>query len=129
MCPKLLTTSKNLPLGIKKALLSSVDNRTKAIGVIGFEPTASCSQSRRSSQAELHPGNSSAAAECLLSDVISEKTYHVHHKNYSTRSASVLQYNPAPAGGLDAGESIVGATRCGCPGQAHRPAPTVGSLR
>jgi len=26
-----------------------------------------------------------------LSDVISEKTYHVHHKNYSTRSASVLQ--------------------------------------
>ena len=27
------------------------------IGVIGFEPTASCSQSRRSSQAELHPGN------------------------------------------------------------------------
>ena len=25
------------------------------IGVIGFEPTASCSQSRRSSQAELHP--------------------------------------------------------------------------
>ncbi len=43
------------------------------IGVIGFEPTASCSQSRRSSQAELHPGNSSAAAERLLSDVISEK--------------------------------------------------------
>ena len=25
------------------------------IGVIGFEPTASCSQSRRSNQAELHP--------------------------------------------------------------------------
>ena len=106
------------------------------IGVIGFEPTASCSQSRRSSQAELHPGNSSAAAERLLSDVISEKTYHVHHKNYSTRSASVLQYNPAQAGKLDAGESIVGATRCGrrrsialaterCPG----PAPTVDSLR
>jgi len=43
-----------------------------------------------------------------LSDVISEKTYHVHHKNYSTRSESVLQYNPAQAGGLDAGESIVG---------------------
>ena len=27
------------------------------IGVIGFEPTASWSQTRRSSQAELHPGN------------------------------------------------------------------------
>ncbi len=90
MCPKLLTTSKNLPLGIKKALLSSVDNRTKAIGVIGFEPTASCSQSRRSSQAELHPGNSSAAAERLVRCYF-EKTYHVHHKNYSTRSESVLQ--------------------------------------
>jgi hypothetical protein len=64
-----------------------------------------------------------------LFDVISEKTYHVHHKNYSTRSSSVLQYNPAQAGGLDAGESIVGATRCGRPGQAYRPAPTVGSLR
>ncbi len=25
------------------------------VGVIGFEPTASCSQSRRSDQAELHP--------------------------------------------------------------------------
>ncbi len=30
------------------------------IGVIGFEPTASCSQSRRSSQAELHPGKLTA---------------------------------------------------------------------
>ena len=25
------------------------------VGVIGFEPTTSCSQSKRSSQAELHP--------------------------------------------------------------------------
>ena len=109
------------------------------IGVIGFEPTASCSQSRRSSQAELHPGNSGTVIERLLPDAVSEKTYHVHHKNYSTRSMSVLQYNPARAGGLNAGESIVGATRCGGPGQVHRPArrgaatprqaPTVGSLR
>jgi hypothetical protein len=48
-------TLKNLFSGIKKALSSSFDNREKIIGVIGFEPTASCSQSRRSSQAELHP--------------------------------------------------------------------------
>ncbi len=32
-------------------------SRLWVIGVIGFEPTASCSQSRRSSQAELHPDN------------------------------------------------------------------------
>ena len=44
------------------------------IGVTGFEPAASCSQSRRSIQAELHPGNSGAAAERLLSDTASEKT-------------------------------------------------------
>ncbi len=48
-------TLKNRLSGIKKALFSSVVNRAKTIGVIGFEPTASCSQSRRSSQAELHP--------------------------------------------------------------------------
>lgn len=30
-------------------------NLPKKIGVAGFEPTASCSQGKRSSQAELHP--------------------------------------------------------------------------
>ena len=84
MCLKLLRTSKNLPLGIKKALLSSVDNRTKAIGVIGFEPTASCSQSRRSSQAELHPGNSGTAAGYPLPDTVSNNEYHIHQKRHFT---------------------------------------------
>jgi hypothetical protein len=37
-------TKKNPISGIKKALFSSVGNRAKVIGVIGFEPTASCSQ-------------------------------------------------------------------------------------
>ena len=38
--------SENLLSGTKKALFSSVGNRAKSLGVIGFEPTASCSQSR-----------------------------------------------------------------------------------
>ena len=54
---EMLRVLKNLLSGTKKALFSSVGNRAKSLGVIGFEPTASCSQSRRSSQAELHPGN------------------------------------------------------------------------
>ena len=33
------------------------------VGVIGFEPTASCSQSRRSDQAELHPVSAWAAGK------------------------------------------------------------------
>jgi hypothetical protein len=40
-----------------------------------------------------------------LFDAFSEKTYHAHHKNYSTRITSVLQQNPAQAGGLDAGDN------------------------
>ena len=39
-----------------KILTIELIMRIMEIGVIGFEPTASCSQSRRSSQAELHPG-------------------------------------------------------------------------
>ena len=42
----------------KKSPIVTIWQQGKNIGVIGFEPTASCSQSRRSSQAELHPGNS-----------------------------------------------------------------------
>ena len=33
----------------------TIRNRHFIVGVIGFEPTTSCSQSKRSSQAELHP--------------------------------------------------------------------------
>ena len=36
-------------------ILSLSDEKGRLVGVIGFEPTASCSQSRRSDQAELHP--------------------------------------------------------------------------
>ncbi len=124
---------------VRKQCLSPYTIKTKCLVDNGLKNARACSQSRRSSQAELHPGNSSAAAERLLSDVISEKTYHVHHKNYSTRSESVLLYNLAPAGGLDAGKSIVGATRCGrrrsialaterCPGQALYACPYRGFI-
>ena len=38
-----------------KDMLTEPVKTRQRLGVIGFEPTASCSQSRRSSQAELHP--------------------------------------------------------------------------
>ena len=47
-------------------IISHSNTKTCAIGVIGFEPTTSCSQSRRSGQAELHPGNSSVVTGRLL---------------------------------------------------------------
>ena len=55
---EMLRATKNQLSGTKKALFSSVGNRAESIGVTGFEPAASCSQSRRSIQAELHPENS-----------------------------------------------------------------------
>ena len=42
--------------GVKRRLPpSTADEGSELVGVIGFEPTTSCSQSRHSSQAELHP--------------------------------------------------------------------------
>ena len=42
--------------GVKRRLPPSAgDEGSELVGVIGFEPTTSCSQSRHSSQAELHP--------------------------------------------------------------------------
>ncbi len=35
------------------------------VGVIGFEPTTSCSQSKRSSQAELHPGHKTQHSQTM----------------------------------------------------------------
>ena len=67
-----------------------VNERTRAImpevlmkiGVTGFEPATSCSQSRRSGQAELHPDNPR---------IVSEKADNPHQSTYSTQSASILQ--------------------------------------
>ena len=48
--------------GVKRRLPpSTADEGSELVGVIGFEPTTSCSQSRHSSQAELHPDEFSAA--------------------------------------------------------------------
>ena len=43
-------TQINRPFGIKKALLSAVDNRAKTMGGTGLEPVTSCVSSRRSSR-------------------------------------------------------------------------------
>jgi hypothetical protein len=64
--------------------------RAKVIGVIGFEPTASCSQSRRSSQAELHPGNSDTDIGIHCSINLEQNNQRIDF----TLRASELQYNP-----------------------------------
>ena len=89
MCSALLRMLENWLSDIKKALLSSVDYRAKAIGVIGFGPTASCSQSRRSSQAELHPGNSGTAARYHIEQSISHtsgKVFYTRRKRIAIES-------------------------------------------
>ena len=50
MFARSLQTTKSLLFCIKKAPLSSSDNRAKTMGGIGLEPTTSCVSSRRSSQ-------------------------------------------------------------------------------
>jgi hypothetical protein len=56
-CINVLAKKYILFVNKKINLASLLFARLYLIGVIGFEPTASCSQSRRSSQAELHPEN------------------------------------------------------------------------
>ena len=59
---------KNPAFRHKKSPIVIIWQQGKTIGVIGFEPTASCSQSRRSSQAELHPEKTTKTAinRCIL---------------------------------------------------------------
>jgi hypothetical protein len=48
--------------------------------VTGFEPATSCSQSRRSRQAELHPGNSGTATIRIPPVAVSQKVYKDYKK-------------------------------------------------
>ena len=75
------------------------------IGVIGFEPTASCSQSRRSSQAELHPGAASVVTGDSLFDVVLQKARYPHRRsilhdvnyNYNNYEHFLASETPTPS--------------------------------
>ena len=67
-------------------------NRLWGIGVIGFEPTASCSQSRRSSQAELHPDKVGVAAGCCR-PIVCKRAYHSQQRALYTKLADIANNN------------------------------------
>jgi hypothetical protein len=50
---------------IVTAELSQDQQRSELVGMAGFEPAASCSQSRRANQAALHPGRPAVAYPLL----------------------------------------------------------------
>ena len=57
--------------GTSGTIRKSLFGRQLKVGMIGFEPTTSWSQTKRSSQAELHPGVSARGDRvCILSGVV-----------------------------------------------------------
>ena len=69
---------------------STGDEGSELVGVIGFEPTTSCSQSRHSSQAELHPDEFRELSFGLL---WSRET---HRQEQSPSSKNLFPYAPRP---------------------------------
>ena len=77
--------------GVKRRLPpSAADEGSELVGVIGFEPTTSCSQSRHSSQAELHPDEFRELSFGLL---WSRET---HRQEQSLSSKNLFLYAPRP---------------------------------
>ena len=77
--------------GVKRRLPPSAgDEGSELVGVIGFEPTTSCSQSRHSSQAELHPDEFRELSFGLL---WSRET---HRQEQSPSSKNLFLYAPGP---------------------------------
>ena len=77
--------------GVKRRLPpSTADEGSELVGVIGFEPTTSCSQSRHSSQAELHPDEFRELSFGLL---WSRET---HRQEQSPSSKNLFLYAPRP---------------------------------
>ena len=77
--------------GVKRRLPpSTADEGSELVGVIGFEPTTSCSQSRHSSQAELHPDEFRELSFGLL---WSRET---HRQEQSPSSKNLFLHAPRP---------------------------------